>query len=79
MGVLLINALKKAPNMRTPSRESLGCLTHDLERKPTKGSSERLTSIALPIANNRQIVINASLPKLVKNNSIGLMGLPLKE
>ena len=33
MGVLLIKALKKAPNKSTPRKESLGCFTHDLDNK----------------------------------------------
>ena len=78
IGVLLIKALKKAPKRSTPSNESLGWLTQDLDKKPISGWREPLTSMAFPMARSKQIVISASLPKLVIKKTIGLIGLPLK-
>ena len=49
-----------------------------MDKKPTKGCSDRLISMALPTASNKQMVTRASLPKLPIKNVIGLIGLPLK-
>ena len=64
IGVLLMKALKNAPKNSTPRNEIFGCLVHDVDKKPISGCNEPLISIALPIANNAQMVTNASWPKL---------------
>ena len=74
IGVLLIKALKKAPNIRTPRKDNCGCFTQDLDSKETNGLKEPLISIAFPTASKAQIVTKASFPKLFKNSETGSLG-----